>query len=165
MVNKRCVPMCTSGYQYSPKRRLEKKIVRRLHTCLLLPFRWNLLRECKNSFGRPMTTRICEATHPQGWFFSNNFLSYLQGRPATGRSNRTTSVSRLEHDILDLMGNFVPFEEENDVASSLSLKEHFLPFDSSSIFVLTPKSSDEKLVFWKFATDITQRIVNSVLAF
>jgi len=44
----------------------------------------------------------------------------------TLRSKRTTSVSRLECESLDLMDNLVPFEEEeDDVTSSLSLREHF----------------------------------------
>ena len=102
----------------------------KVRTCLLLPFRWIGLRECKKSLGRPKTTRICEATHPQGWCGSINFrgISYLicKDDPVTLRSKRTTSVSRLECESLDLMDNLVPFEEEeDDVTSSLSLREHF----------------------------------------
>ena len=89
--------------------------------------------------------------------------SYLQPKPSIQRSKRATSSSRLESDNLHLMIAMDSFEEEDTIDSLLSLKTKFLSCESDFGFVLSGEVSDERLVFFKFASDLPPKIVKSIV--
>ena len=77
----------------------------------------------------------------------------MQRKSPPPRSERATSTSRLESEMLTLTDTIDSFEQEDIIDSLMSLKAKFMSNETPSGFALSGGPVDEKLVFVKFSPD------------
>lgn len=189
MVNKCCVPRCSSGYSSvkNPRKKISffqfpkgaderHKWLRAIRRTDYVPTDYSKVcslhfvdtdfetdRKDSNRWrsGGRLKKKILKIDAVPSIF--PHFPSYLQGRATSRRSERATSTSRLDSENLDLLSSIAAFEEDDVITSLDDLKSKFRASTSTSNFVLIENICNDSLVFAEFADDLPPKVVKSVV--